>query len=86
MCTSESKINKKFTITTQDPTASHRISHPSTTRVPSSMKKNKSLLIHMLILAITNHLRYRIKSHPLNELETENTIFHKRNHLTKYDF
>jgi hypothetical protein len=36
MCTSESKINKKFTITTQDPTASHRISHPSTTRVPSS--------------------------------------------------
>ncbi len=39
MCTSESKINKKFTITTQDPTASHRISHPSTTRVPSSIIK-----------------------------------------------
>jgi hypothetical protein len=36
MCTSESKINKKFTITTQDPTASHRISHLSFTRVPSS--------------------------------------------------
>jgi hypothetical protein len=44
MCTSESKINKKFTITTQDRIASHRISHLSSTRVPSSFKIFLSLI------------------------------------------
>ena len=47
MCTSESKINKKFTITTQDPTASHRISHLSYTRVPSSFSKIVIMTINM---------------------------------------
>jgi hypothetical protein len=50
MCTSESKINKKFTITTQDPTASHRISHLSFTRVPSSR-----LSIYYLVLMSVKH-------------------------------
>ncbi len=49
MCTSESKINKKFTITTQDRIASHRISHLSSTRVPSRLSM-KNILVQISIV------------------------------------
>ncbi len=57
MCTSESKINKKFTITTQHPTASHRISHLSFTRVPSfqNQQHQKRLFIPVFCIFLLFH-------------------------------
>ncbi len=55
MCTSESKINKNFTITTKYPTASHRISHPSFTRVPSSPNKSHSIAHYVKYFYTVNY-------------------------------
>jgi hypothetical protein len=69
MCTSESKINKKFTITTQHPTASHRISHLSFTRVPSSLVIRWKNSFHFSFLQTLNQFVLNEKNETIRSVD-----------------
>ena|SRR5271163_3714528 len=82
MCTSESKINKKFTITTQDPTASHRISHLSSTRVPSSFF---FFFFFSFFVSRRTHSKFRFCVRMISRTAGQKIVVQKRGKNTKIE-